>query len=495
LLKNSPKEFQGGGVSKESLLSELSLFSIGGEGIGGWLSTAADDTVFSRLDELSSNPLKKVQLNQLLGLCHEAPLGDDFFSYYWLRSPSIHPYPTELLTKFDPNWLTVGAIVSIEHLKWGLYRLYVDALLYFGNVRTCYRALRALSKSEIEQFFSSRRFDTDKIKDRGPAMPLTEIARDDRYLIAEMACKSYGEGVDLPGKMKEAISDALSRHLTKGGKAISIRALLDGERLDGKYLAQQTEFSFSLDEVLDETVESQLELEQKYERIAKRFYPAREAALRNTEYYLSMVNDLDVYVATSMRKREDFRSMATLCDEVFSHSKLKDLNLRYFDPTLSAAKGHEDKGLIECLMVKCAKALVYQSGATDSWGKDAEAAMALSLGKPVIFFCANDMRLRVAREIHPLTRLIEFSTGIAVGAMVTDKIPDIIELLSRIFTNKMQYILEHPKEGYLRLREQITNSVIRLQTNDRLLAETFWNHYHNDATSRQALQSRMRANG
>jgi hypothetical protein len=39
--------------------------------------------------------------------------------------------------------------------------------------------------------------------------------------------------------------------------------------------------------------------------------------------------------------------------------ELPTLNLRYFDPTLSAAEGHEDKGLIECLMVKCAKAVVY----------------------------------------------------------------------------------------------------------------------------------------
>jgi hypothetical protein len=57
--------------------------------------------------------------------------------------------------------------------------------------------------------------------------------------------------------------------------------------------------------------------------------------------------------------------------------------LRYFDPTLSAAGGHEDKGLIECLMVKCAKLLVSCAGDKESYGKDAEAAMALSLGKPV----------------------------------------------------------------------------------------------------------------
>ena len=49
----------------------------------------------------------------------------------------------------------------------------------------------------------------------------------------------------------------------------------------------------------------------------------------------------------------------------------------------------------------------------------------------------------------------------------------------------MCYELEQvaDKPGYLRLKEQSTGSVVRLQTNDKLLAETFWNHYHKDRKS------------
>ena len=68
-----------------------------------------------------------------------------------------------------------------------------------------------------------------------------------------------------------------------------------------------------------------------------------------------MVSDMDVYVATSMRSRTDFRSMADFCETTFADPRIKDLKLRHFDPTMSAANNHEDKGLIECLMVKCAK--------------------------------------------------------------------------------------------------------------------------------------------
>ena len=63
--------------------------------------------------------------------------------------------------------------------------------------------------------------------------------------------------------------------------------------------------------------------------------------------------------------------------------------------------------------------------------------------------------------------------------MVTDSIEEVSELLYRIFENKMKYVLEQPKPGYLRLIETLTKSVVRLQTNDEMLRETFWNYYHN----------------
>lgn len=241
---------------------------------------------------------------------------------------------------------------------------------------------------------------------------------------------------------------------------------------------RQKEFKFSADEVLDDLVASEAEIEDKFDAIAKRFFSARDSALENTRKFLSMVGDLDVYVATSMRTRQDFREMAAFCQDVFSDERLKSFELRYFDPTVSAASGHEDKGLIECLMVKCAKVLIYCAGEGDSYGKDAEAAMALSLGKPVIFYCSEAAKRRFFRDIHPLSRLIDFQSGVACGAMVTSSTAEVSELLYRLFENKMEYKLVQPKPEYLKLEESLTGSVVRLQTSDQLLRETFWNYYH-----------------
>lgn len=463
-------------MSKQVILEELKLFSLRTGGIGSWVTDETDDEVFARLGRVEQEPLTKVQLNQLLAFGHEAPVSDDFFRYYWLTAADDHTYDVKAMPGFQEPWLKSSAITSLAHLRWGLSRLFTDGLLWFGNVRTAYRKLRSMTRDELSVFFRRRRFNTALIKERGPALALRPIAKDDRYLISEMACKSYGERPDSPGDLKKALIEAFRSH---GGGRTTIRHLLEGGVVREKYAERQQEFIFSADDVLDEPIDSEADIDARYEAAATRFFKAREAALRNTRFYLSMVGDLDVYVATSMRNRQDFRDMATACEKIFSDPRLQELQLRYFDPTLSAAGGHEDKGLIECLVVKCAKVLVYCAGDRESYGKDAEAAMALSLGKPVIFYCDSERRHRFYRDVHPLSRLIEFETGVAVGAMVTDSLGDVSELLYRIFENKMEYELEQPKPDYLKLKEKLTGSVVRLQTNDVMLSETFWNYYHN----------------
>ena len=465
-------------LTKEEVSAELRLFKLRTGGLGTWITEDTDPEVFLRLGNIEQSPISKVQLNQLLAFGHEAPVTDGFFKYYWLEAAPNHPYEVKAIPGYDAKWLVSDSITSLAQLKWGLYRIFTDALLYFGNVRTGFRKLRTMEITELEAFFSRRRFATETIRARGPSLPLNTIAKDERYLIAEMACKSYGDA-ESPSDLKTALVDSFRSHKTNGGGAVTIKALLDGHFGAGHNQERQVEFVFSADDVLNENVTSETELDAKFGVVAQKFVQSREAALKNTRLYLSMVGDLDVYVATSMRTRKDFRDMATTCEDIFSDKRLTDLHLRHFDPTVSAAGGHEDKGLIECLMVKCAKVLVYCAGEKDSYGKDAEAAMALSLGKPVIFYCDQEQKRRFFRDVHPLSRLIEFETGVAVGAIATDSIKEVSTLLHRIFQNKMEYELEQPKPDYLRLKEKLTNSVVRLQTNDQMLTETFWNHYHN----------------
>jgi hypothetical protein len=466
-------------MTKDEIRSAMAPLVLKNPGIESWLLTD-DNRVYSRISKIDQEPLTKVQLNQLLVLGHEAGVSDGCFQYYWLEAPG-HSYDVKSLEGYSSTWHdnkddnADKSISSLQHLRWGLYRVYVDALLYFGNVRAGYRFVRNKTRSQLEEFFAGKSFDTQAIRDRGHHLKLEEIGQDARYLISEIACKTM-EAHEVRKELNAAYRD----HVKRGGGLVSIQSLLDGSYVNGQPPKPQGILDFTAHPILNEIISSKEQLTQAQKKLEKLFGEAREAALRNTELYLSMVNDLDVYVATSMRSVEDFRSMAGFCSDLFTRGSLADLRLRYFDPTISAASGHEDKGLIECLMVKCAKVLVYFAGQRDSYGKDSEAAMALSLGKPVVFYCETEERERFLREVHPLSRLIHFETGVAVGAMVADSVDEVQRLLSRIFDNKMQYRLKQPRANHLQLVEAITESVVRLQTSDELLRETFWNYYHGD---------------
>lgn len=463
------------------IIDRFALFAGTDGGIESWLTPKTDLRIFERLKKIDSEPIGRSQLNQLLLLGHEAALSDGFFRYYWLRTPATnsHPYRLDALDGFSPDYNDRNAIQSIEHLRWGLYRFYVDALLFFGNVRQAYRYLRGLSFEAISALYRAKCFDHDSASGlitRGPPLPLRQIPRDDRYLISEMACKSFDPIAGDATSMLDALA-ASYKMLTKQNrrKSFTVKELIKGVAEQDR----QYELEFAASEFVDEKISSVSDLKKKYGGYKSRFDDARNAALENTETYLSCVNDLDVYVATSMRNRDDFRKMADRCKAIFEDDLLKKLFLRYFDPTLSAAPGHEDKGLIECLMVKCAKVLVYMAGEKESYGKDAEAAMALSLGKPVIFLCDEEQKSRFYKDVHPLSRLIDFKSGVAVGTLVTSRADQVSLLLNRIFSNTMEYEILRPKDNYLQIRDRLTQSIVRVQTNNRLLRETFWNHYHN----------------
>jgi hypothetical protein len=468
--------------AKSDLLSEFELFRGNGGGIEAWFSDRIPDTVVDVLSNCEKRPISCEVLNQLLILSHEGGVSRGFFDFYFSYDPHAYGcswYDPKKLPEFDERFLGSTELLSLRHLKWGLRRFYMDALLSFGNIRQAYRALR-IQRDTSGVIVRTRRcsFNTKEMLGRGSGLPLEPIARDDRYLIAEIACKTYDPSDPALPILTEFMKARYKKQSAAGKKVITLRELVSSVPGEENYTSEQ--LSFSLDEVLDREIHSEEEINIAIDPICKNFQTARERALINTKLYLSMIADLDVYVATSMRKRDDFRAMAEFCDTIFRDDNLKDLKLRYFDPTRSAAIGHEDKGLIECLMVKCAKALVYNAGTSDSFGKAAEAAMALSLGKPVIFYCDVDTRQTLYRDIHPLTRLITFENGVAVGAIVTENRLHVTELLSRIFRNEMELELTKKKSDYFLLAEKLTGSTIRLQTDDLLLRETFWNYYNQD---------------
>jgi len=507
------------------------------DGFERFLSVNGVPEVFKRFENSDELNLNKVQLNQLLIMSGLTSITFGFFKYYWLTIPVRHPYNLLMLefgtvedganneeklvssggfekegiekyfTESDEfgNRYTKGSeIINIEHFRWGLLRIYADSLLFYGNISLGFNELNRKKGNELYDFFKSKQFDTELIRERGHCMDFINIEEDDRYLISEAVCKNLDADditkTELRRKLIERYTEANKVGITK----VKVGVLLDKKAIDKRFkdvkdikqAKQDKELDFSMEDdvstsdIIETVITSFEDIDAIVESLYIRFKKARLAALENTRLYLSLINDMDIYVATSMRSKDDFIKMATNCYDIFHDPDIKGMKLRYFDPTLSAAEGHDDKGLIECLMVQCAKVLIYTSGDKDSYGKDAEAAMALSSGKPVIFFCPDEIRYNVSKNIHPLTKLIDFNTGVANGAMIAQNLSEVKECLKRIFQNNMQYMLTCEKiniedqetggkitKSYFKLKDIQTASTVRVQTSDLFLSRSFWNYF------------------
>ncbi len=442
--------------------------------ICSFISKDSPESLFSLLENIENKPLSKVQLDQLLILHQQKNISDDFFRYYWLITPTNHFYDVELPVNFK---ISNENITSIEQLKWGFNRVFIDCIFMFGNIQKGFEILSHMSMEQLEKQYEKFKIDTKQIKCRGKTLAFEEIDKEDRYLISEMACKTLATSKNRNEFIRYVVN-SYKKAVEKGIKRPSFKDILEGKYLT-KSDAQQMSI-FATGETESTELDSIETAKIVATELANRFWSAHQKALINTKLYLSLCNDLDVYVATSMRTKQNFLDMADFCEKVFAQLKRAGITLRYFDPTISAAESHEDKGLIECLMVKSARILIYTTGDRDSYGKDAEAAMALSLGKPTIFYCQKDAKKKkFFKDVHPLSRLVNFQTGVAGGVVACTTDIEVAEILKRIIENKMQYkLMQKPNSfGYYLLQERLTQSIVRVQTNDTLLSTAFWNHY------------------
>ncbi|MET3135278.1 hypothetical protein AAKU55_005586 [Oxalobacteraceae bacterium GrIS 1.11] len=126
----------------------------------------------------------------------------------------------------------------------------------------------------------------------------------------------------------------------------------------------------------------------------------------NHDVYLAF-DHLDVYVATSMREKHEYLFVSDFMARMESNPHIRDLKIRFFDPTAAYCIDRLDKGLAEALMLKRAACTVYLAQESDTLGKDSELASTLAQGKPVIAFVPKmsgklyDYLLHTFKIIYP----------------------------------------------------------------------------------------------
>ena len=258
-------------------LEDFSIFTTKNKGIESiFLKNDSNPLVLEKFQELDkTKPISKVKLNQLFLLSKESGMTEGFFKYYWTSTPK-HCYNISSIPHYDEKYDSLSEIESKEQLYWGFYRLYTDALLFKGNIRFFYRIFCKKDFDELERFFSSKKLYDDSVVGRGLAIPLNDIVKDDRYLISEMACKSYGETPETEGKLLEFLLASYQNFVKDGGKTIKIKDLLEGKFK--KQTNDHLSLQFSADTILDDTVTSEEDIATKCQSLAKKFISAHKAA-------------------------------------------------------------------------------------------------------------------------------------------------------------------------------------------------------------------------
>jgi hypothetical protein len=168
----------------------------------------------------------------------------------------------------------------------------------------------------------------------------------------------------------------------------------------------------------------------------------RGRATKNQNTYLTW-DHMDVYFATSMRKAWEYQDLYGFIERLMTFEDLKELDLRYFDPTQAYTDNRVNKGLVEALMLKRARCTVYSVQDTDTLGKDSELASTLAQGKPVIAYIPGldlDDRAKQLVAEAPATLLERLHFVLYADEQLAQRLTDQeLSLVARVQDELMEY--------------------------------------------------------
>ena len=397
-----------------------------------------------------------------------------------LIASNLGPVDRRLFERYFPR-----GINSAEKLQEGVTGFISDALLHFGSFHQAFLRLKADVDvlPRVEQTFGS--------ETRAP------FSLSNPLKVEELAYLGYVSG-ELPARMSKA-HQAILAALGEVPKELTPEAILAALKDRGfdienelrtinQGLAKRKQKQITFEEFIatqDHITATIVDFVGEVKR-------CRRAGIKNQEQYINSASEMDVYVATSMRDDRDYAEMKVFIDQVFGRKDIDRLNLRHFDPTQAYCPNKHDKGLVECLMIRCAKVTIYCAQRQDTMGKDSELAITLGLGKPVIVYVPYgetesdrkdyDRRARVFAEIHPLSLQVNQMTGNTNGIILVRDANQCADELYAIARNQLKVTVSREIESdsstgetsiYWVLREAVTGnkSVIRVATG--------WKHFTN----------------
>ena len=327
-------------------------------------ATHEDRSALSTILSHSERKIDRSQLNEMLLLVNKDRLTKAFFDHFFGNDCSIGSLPS-CVEKFQKT-----------------------AMRRYGNFIFAYRKLSRIADRdellrELEDVAATPVDLRQEFEARVP--PLIEIKlipRDETYLVGYLS--AAGITADL-GTTAFLLKILASTRKTTSWKQLSRevdRAAQEHARPDLRRVLA----SFQRRHAGGSVAQFRGYLRKAnrhFKGLSSRLHEIQEQARINQNIYLTW-DHMDVYFATSMRKRWEFEELHDFVANVMGRSQFK--GVRHFDPTQAYMSSRIDKGLVESLMLKRARCTVYMVQDTDTLGKDSELAATLAQGKPVIAY-------------------------------------------------------------------------------------------------------------
>lgn len=338
----------------------------------------------AHLDEASEQVARKNVLDFFAAVLTQQQAFD------WLNSLLIY-YNIRPLIKFEffQTYLGKDSFKSPDSLRRQIYRYQMDAIVLFNNFATAYRILN--SEASFQDMLLPLKTRSDESYRLRTDWEDIEVIENSKLgHLGYISAAQYKQEKTERQLFSDFLSDLAKKIEESGTIAVDSIPQKQKRKMDAYWKKFHSTLPHGFLSPLFVPDPRQLRREAdllapKNDDIVAEMAKTQEMGLRNLAKYLA-ADYLDIYVATSMRDDSDFISANTFISQLFTHTDVRPLRLRFFNPTMSWIEDRVAKGLVEALMLKRASFTIYMAQKSDSFGKDSEASVALGQGKPVIVY-------------------------------------------------------------------------------------------------------------
>ena len=325
------------------------------------------------------------EFNEILLICNKDRMSKGFFDFFFRKNSQ------------KKDTLTIGEI------KKGVENFRIYAILVFGNFVFAYRKLSKFTEDEIKKELSRLGYlnGPEEIEKEFKSRPaelekIFPIKREHTHYVGYLS----GGIIETEWSSSKILQKFLEQYKTEINES--------DKELQGYIKANKIKESYadSMKGIITKYINSRRKpttngfktfLRKSFnsiDAVKQEYDKVRREAEINTDIYLTW-DYIDVYLATSMREKYEYKAIYDFRQKLFEEPQIKNLKLRWFDPTQSFENNRINKGLIEGLMLKRAKCTIYSVQESDTLGKDSELAATLAQGKPVIAYLP-----RIQRKSH-----------------------------------------------------------------------------------------------